>query len=159
MLIYQASIFATDKDGAHVKLQRLHRTGNTDRMKLRLDNLTVQARNSLQKQLTIDFIYMPFMYLMMICLSLFVVRITCSCSPWTPVLWWLCWIPFAIWIFDLLENLLMRLVFRHYDTGQPLVALPIWMMAASNLLKWSIAAAWIILHLSHVIAWLVTQGN
>src|SRR5262245_2994246 len=86
MLKYQSSRFSIDASGNPVRLQRLHRMMSRSELQLLLDGLTPPARSSLRKQLRIDFIFMPFMYLMMCCISLLVLKVTCDCSAWIPLL-------------------------------------------------------------------------
>jgi hypothetical protein len=156
-LIVQASRFSIDADGKPMRLQRLRGITSASKLQQLLDSLTPQTIAALRKQLRIDFVFMPFFYLMLCCISLLVWKVACPCSAWVPALRLLCWVPLGIWFFNLLEDLLLSSAFRHHEGAQPLPRVAVWGMAIANKAKWGFLGGWVMVIVSHGINWLILR--
>lgn len=157
LLMYREARLTKDISGGRVNIHRLHLISSTKEMTHRLSELSSEARWRLRKQLRIDFVYMPFAFFLICSISVLIATITCSCSSWIPVLTLLCMLPFLIWPFDLIENFLMLEILRRYNSGAELDLLQLKLMKTASLIKWTLSAIWVLVHLCHGLIWLIAQ--
>ena len=151
VLMRQASRFTLTSTGEPVLLQKFHRVGTSKKASDILNDMSAGSRNSMRVGLNIDFCFMPFFYGLMICLSILIFRGAETTPRWAEILHALCFLPLAIWLFDLLENLATLSILKRFEKKREVAGGATILMTLCSSLKWLCGLVWLLLMISHVV--------
>lgn len=150
--------FMVDINGAPVSMMRLQRTWSVLKINERFSKLTDQGFAVIHKHLVVDFFFMPFLYVLMSCIAIIILRNTTAGTPWNQLLSYLSILPVIIWLLDVIENVKTLGVIKDYRSSVTNVSkTQLFIMSVSSLLKWITGALWLFFILAYLTAFLVER--
>jgi len=158
IMMRQAARFSLTLDGVPVALQKFHRLGKADGVATILQSMSMHSRASMRAGLRMDFLFMPFFYGLIVCLSVLIRWDAGENSNWYEILYALCWLPFAMWLFDLIENLAALSILSAFERKREVSTTSALLMAAGNVLKSVTLILWLLVMASYGVAEVVDYG-
>jgi hypothetical protein len=105
------------------------------KLTLFLDGLPEKTKDMIKLNLKLDFCWMAFLYLLMICLGSYIWRHSDSCDLLQHIV---CYLPLANWIFDIMENVMTFEVLKDSSPAKARI------MGTFSVLKWSAGAVYLL---------------
>lgn len=102
-LMLPGYLFFQTKDGKRLSMIKLEFPQRYDKLQDTLLSTSQKAKDVVRFNLRMDFIFMPCLYILMYCLAR-LIWLHSGLNEWQASLGWICFLPYANWLLDILEN-------------------------------------------------------
>lgn len=155
----QINKFLVDKEGSPFSVMKLQRAFDILNVNSYLSKLSTQVFIVIRKHLVLDFFFMPFLYVLMWCITSIILRGAPLNEQWNKFFTYLAILPFIIWIFDVVETGKTLRIIKDYKSDLTKVSkTQVVIMATSSGLKWLFGGLWLFCILAYLIVFIVEKG-